>query len=47
MLIILLVRELALLLIFWTYALAMPVRYLVVKNFRRDQLPTADALPRS
>jgi phosphatidylserine synthase len=44
--VILLVRELALVVIFWAYALAMPVRYLLVKNLRREQLPTPDALPR-
>jgi CDP-diacylglycerol--serine O-phosphatidyltransferase len=43
--IILLMRELALLLIFWIYALALPVRFMIVKNLRRDQL-TPDALPR-
>src|SRR5262249_12114705 len=45
-LIILLMRELALFLIFWTYALVMPILYVVAKSLRRDQLPTADALPR-
>jgi CDP-diacylglycerol--serine O-phosphatidyltransferase len=45
-LIILLMRELSLLLIFWIYALALPVRYVAIKNLRRDQLPAPDALPR-
>jgi CDP-diacylglycerol--serine O-phosphatidyltransferase len=45
-LIIVLMRELALLLIFWLYALAFPIRYLVVRNFRPDLLRTPDALPR-
>ncbi len=38
--------ELALFFIFWIYALGMPIRYLALKNLRRDQLPTPDVLPR-
>jgi CDP-diacylglycerol--serine O-phosphatidyltransferase len=45
-LIIVLMRELSLLLIFWIYALAMPLRHMLARHFRRDQLPTPDALPR-
>src|SRR5262249_10584568 len=42
--IILLVRELALVVLFWAYALAMPVRYALIKNLRRESLPAADSL---
>ncbi|HWY86187.1 MAG TPA: CDP-diacylglycerol--serine O-phosphatidyltransferase [Gemmataceae bacterium] len=45
-LIIVLMRELSLFLIFWIYALAMPVRFVLVKHLRREQMPTPDALPR-
>ena len=44
--IILLVRELSLLIIFWVYALAMPVRYALIKNLRREALPAPDPLQR-
>jgi CDP-diacylglycerol--serine O-phosphatidyltransferase len=37
--IVVLVREVALALLFWVYALALPVRYLVVKNLRKNGLP--------
>ena len=45
-LIILFMRELSLFLIFWVYALALPLRYALVKNLRREPLPTPDALHR-
>jgi CDP-diacylglycerol--serine O-phosphatidyltransferase len=38
-LIVLLVREVALVLIFWTYALFMPLRYLVLRQLRRRGVP--------
>jgi CDP-diacylglycerol--serine O-phosphatidyltransferase len=44
--IILLMRELSLLIIFWVYALAMPIRHALMKNLRRDSLPTPDPLHR-
>ncbi|MBI3406843.1 MAG: CDP-diacylglycerol--serine O-phosphatidyltransferase [Planctomycetes bacterium] len=44
--VILLVRELALVVIFWAYALAMPLRYALVRNLRREALPAPDTLPR-
>jgi CDP-diacylglycerol--serine O-phosphatidyltransferase len=45
-LIIVVMRELALFLIFWVYALALPMRFFLVKQLRRDQLPAPDTLPR-
>jgi CDP-diacylglycerol--serine O-phosphatidyltransferase len=45
-LIIVLMRELSLFLIFWAYALALPIRFLVVRSLRRDGLRAPDALPR-
>ncbi len=44
--IILLVRELSLLIIFWVYALAMPVRYALIKSLRREAMPAPDPLHR-
>ena len=48
--IILLVRELALVLLFWIYALGVPLRYVILKNLRpQRELPTPrldDPLPR-
>jgi CDP-diacylglycerol--serine O-phosphatidyltransferase len=47
--IILLARELALVLIFWTYALGNPVRYLILRQLRRRDTPVPsldDVLPR-
>jgi CDP-diacylglycerol--serine O-phosphatidyltransferase len=47
--IILLIRELALVLLFWIYALGIPVRYLLLRRLRRNGLatPTLDeSLPR-
>ena len=40
------IRELALFLMFWGYALALPLRYLLQKKLRPDQVPAPDALPR-
>lgn len=40
------IRELALFLIFWGYALALPLRYLVMRKLHSDQVPAPDALPR-
>lgn len=44
--IILLMREMSLLIIFWVYALAMPIRHAFVKNMRREALPAPDPLHR-
>lgn len=47
--IIVLVRELALVLLFWVYALGVPLRYLLLQNLRRDEVPAPrlhDGLPR-
>jgi CDP-diacylglycerol--serine O-phosphatidyltransferase len=47
-LIILLVREVALVVLFWAYALFIPVRYLVLRQMRRHGMavPSLDELPR-
>jgi CDP-diacylglycerol---serine O-phosphatidyltransferase len=45
-LIIIVTRELALFLIFWIYALALPVRYFLQKNFRHEAMPAPDPIPR-
>jgi CDP-diacylglycerol--serine O-phosphatidyltransferase len=45
-LIIVLMRELSVFLIFWSYALALPLRHALVQNMRREQLPTPDGMPR-
>jgi CDP-diacylglycerol--serine O-phosphatidyltransferase len=45
-LIIVVMRELSLFLIFWTYALVMPARFILLKNLRRSNVPTPDVLPR-
>jgi len=45
-LLIVVMRELSLFLIFWTYALVMPARFILLKNLRRSNLPTPDVLPR-
>ncbi|MFO0966516.1 MAG: CDP-alcohol phosphatidyltransferase family protein [Gemmataceae bacterium] len=44
--IILMFRELALALVFWGYALAFPVRYLIVRALRPKAPPTPDTTPR-
>lgn len=48
-LIIVLVRELALALLFWVYALGVPLRYALLQNLRREEVPAPrlhDGLPR-
>jgi CDP-diacylglycerol--serine O-phosphatidyltransferase len=47
--IVLLIRELALVLLFWFYALALPLNYLIVRQLRRKAAPTprlGEGLPR-
>jgi CDP-diacylglycerol--serine O-phosphatidyltransferase len=47
--IILLIRELALVLLFWIYALGIPVRYLILRHLRRTAVPAPtldESLPR-
>ncbi len=48
-LIIILVRELALVLLFWVYALGVPLRFVLLQNLRREEVPSPqlhDGLPR-
>lgn len=48
-LIIVLVRELALALLFWVYSLGVPLRYLLLHSLRRDEVPAPrlhDGMPR-
>jgi len=45
-LVIAVLRELALFLIFWIYALAMPLRHMLLRNVRREKIPSPDAFPR-
>jgi CDP-diacylglycerol--serine O-phosphatidyltransferase len=47
--VVLLMRELALALLFWIYALGLPLNYVVARHFRRKQVPAPlldDGLPR-
>src|SRR5262249_40930154 len=44
--VILLVRELALVVIFWAYALIMPLRYVLLRSLRRESVPTPETMPR-
>ena len=44
--IIIVIREWVLFLIFWIYALALPARYVLLRNLRRDSLPAPDAFQR-
>jgi CDP-diacylglycerol--serine O-phosphatidyltransferase len=47
--VVLLMRELALALLFWVYALGLPLNYVVARHFRRKQVPAPlldDGLPR-
>jgi len=46
LLVMLLVRDLAMVLIFWGYALALPLRQMVQRAWHRDEAPTPDVLPR-
>ena len=41
-----LMRELALLVVFWGYALSMPMRYLLARSLRRGRIPGHEPLPR-
>jgi len=41
-----LARELALFLIFWVYALALPAHYLLVKQLHRRPAPAPDTMSR-
>ena len=42
----LLVRDLALVLIFWGYALALPLHHLLQRVLHREEAPAPDVLPR-